>query len=70
MDIDRNHQIETQQREVGQIVLRQTFASQMYLNATQATKTIDCDADALEIRKLNAAIVANHHIFHPAGAVY
>src|SRR5882724_1617575 len=41
----------------------------MCVYATQATKTIDGYPNALEIRKLNAAIVADHYIFHMAAAI-
>ena len=41
----------------------------MCVHATQTTKAIDRDTYALEIRKLNAAIVANHYVLDVAAAV-
>jgi len=39
VDVDRGHQIETQQREVCQVILRQWLATQMRMHATQSAKT-------------------------------
>jgi hypothetical protein len=41
----------------------------MGVHATQPTKAIDCDPNAFEVGKLDAAIVAHHHVFNVAAAI-
>jgi hypothetical protein len=41
----------------------------MSVYATQPTKTIDSDTNALEVRKLDSAIVTDHHVFDVATAI-
>jgi hypothetical protein len=40
INFDRRHQIQSQQRQVSEIVARQFFAAQMRVYATQSAKTI------------------------------
>jgi hypothetical protein len=69
IDIDRGHQIQTQQRQVGEIVSRQIFTAEMRVHASQSAKTIRRHAHALEIRKLNPARVSDGHVFNVAFAI-
>jgi hypothetical protein len=67
--VKRDHQIEAQEREVSQIVLRQLFAAQMRMHAAQAAKTVCRDARAFQIRQLNSPRIADDDIFDVAFAV-
>jgi hypothetical protein len=69
VNIDRDHEVESQQRQVSKVVLRQSLASQVRVHATKTTKTIDRDANTFEIGKLNASIVPDHHVFNMAAAI-
>ncbi len=57
--VDRDHQVEAQQREVVQVVLRQLFAAQVRVDGAQAAETPLADARALEVGPLDAARVAD-----------
>jgi hypothetical protein len=67
--VDRCHQIQAQQGEVGQVVLRQTFAAQVRMDTTQSAKAIDRDTNAFEDRQFNATVIANHHVLNVATAI-
>jgi hypothetical protein len=69
IDVDRNHQIESQQSEVSEVVLSQAFAAQMRVQAAQSAEAIDGDADTFEVRKLDAPVISNHHIFDVTTAI-
>jgi hypothetical protein len=69
VNIDCDHEVESQQRQVSKVVLRQSLASQVRVHATKTTKTIDRDANTFEIGKLNASIVTDHHVFNMAAAI-
>ena len=69
INVDRDHQIEPQQRQVSEVVLRQTFATQMCVHATKSAKTIDGDANAFEVGQFDAPVVADHHVFDVAAAI-
>jgi len=69
INVDCDHKIEAQQRQVSEVVLGQAFAPEMCVNATQTAKAINCDANAFEIGKFDASIVADHHIFNMAAAI-
>ena len=70
VDVDGNHQVQTQQCEVREVVLRQAFAAKMCMHATQTAESIYSDADALEVWQFNAAVVSDHHVFNVATAIY
>jgi hypothetical protein len=64
IDVDRRHQIESQQRQVGEVVLRQLFAAKMCVDAAQTAKATFGHANAFEVRKFNAAVVADGDILN------
>jgi hypothetical protein len=41
----------------------------MCVYKTKSAKSINCDAYALEVRKLNAAVVAHHYVFDVTAAI-
>src|SRR5690348_14459331 len=53
INVDRYHQVQAQQRQVGQVVSRKLFTAEVRVYTTQAAKTISSDAHALEIRQFN-----------------
>ncbi len=61
-NINRSHQVEPQQRKIGQVILRQTLARQMSVQAAQTTKPVYAHADAFQVRKYDASSVADHHV--------
>ena len=67
--IDCYHQIEPQKRKVSQIVLRQSFAPEMSVHATQTAKAVDSRADAFKVGQFDAPVIANHHVFNVAAAI-
>ena len=69
INVDRGHQVEPQESEVSKVVLRQAFAAEMRVHATQAAKAIDRHTYAFEVRQLNPTIVANHDVFNVAAAI-
>jgi hypothetical protein len=54
-----DHQVEAQQREVVQVVLRQLLAAQVRVDGAQAAEAPLADARALEVGPLDAARVAD-----------
>ena len=42
----------------------------MGVDAAQTAKTIDSHTDTFEVRQLNPAMVANHHVFNVPTAIY
>ena len=67
--VDGRHQIESQQRQVCQVVLRERLAAEVRVNAAQSAKASRSDADAFEVGQLDAAIVADHHVLHVTLAI-
>ena len=54
-----DHQVEPEEREVVQVVLRQLFAAQVRVDGAQAAEAVLADARALEVGPLDAARVAD-----------
>ena len=69
IDVDCGHQVESQQGEVCQVVLREWFAAQVRVHTSKPAKPAGRDANAFEVRKFNTAIVANHHVLNVSGAI-
>jgi hypothetical protein len=69
VNIDRHHQIETQQRQVREVILSQTLTAQMSVDASQTAEAINGDTNTFEIGKFNPSIIANHHVFNMAAAI-
>jgi tetrahydromethanopterin S-methyltransferase subunit A len=67
--VNGNHQVESQEGEIGQVVLSQSFASEMGVNAAQSAEAIYCDTNTLEVGKLNASIVTHHDVFNMSAAI-
>jgi hypothetical protein len=59
VDVDGDHQVEAQQREVVQVVLRQLLAAQVRVDGAQAAEAPLADARALQVGPLDAARVAD-----------
>jgi len=62
--IDRGHQIQTQESKIGQVILCKLLATKMRVNTSQTAETAGRNSDSLEIRKLDATIVTNHHVLN------
>jgi hypothetical protein len=69
VDIDRNHQIQPQECQVREVILRQPFTTQMCMDKAETSKAIYRYADALEIRQLNTAIVSDNYILNMPTAI-
>jgi hypothetical protein len=69
VNIDSSHQIQSQQRQVGQVVARQILSAQMRVNTAQAAKAIAGHANSLEVGKFDPARVADDHELHVTLAV-
>jgi hypothetical protein len=69
VNLNRRHQIKPQQCKVGQIVLRQTFAGKLRVNASQTAKAVSRNASASEIRHLDTFRRADHNIFDLSFAI-
>jgi hypothetical protein len=69
IDIHRDHQIETQEREVGEVVLRQLFAAQVRVDAAQSAKAVFGDACSFQVGEFNAPRIADDNVFDVAFAV-
>jgi biotin operon repressor len=65
----RGYQIEPQQRQVCQIILRQVLAAQMSMHETQAAEATLRYAHTLKVGQLDPMIVADHDIFDMALAI-
>ena len=63
VNVERSHQVEPEQREVCQIVLRQFFAAQVSMHTAQPAKAIRADARSLQVRQFNAARIADDDVF-------
>jgi hypothetical protein len=69
LNVDGRHEIESQQGEIVQVVLRQLFAAQVRVDAAQATEAISRDALASEVWQLDAFGVADCDVFDVALAI-
>ena len=69
VDVDGDHQVEPQQREVGEIVLRQFLAAEVRVDAAQATEAVGGDTSPLQVRQLNAARVPDDDVLDVAFTV-
>ena len=67
--VDGRHQIESEQGEVCQVVLRERLTAEVRVNAAQSAKASGSHADAFEVGQLDAAIVADHHVLHVTLAI-
>jgi hypothetical protein len=70
LDVDRSHQIQTQQGKVGQVILSQFFAAQMCVKAPQAPETFATGAHTFEIGELDTFRVADNDVFDLTFSVY
>jgi hypothetical protein len=62
--VNRGHQIQTQESKIGEVILCKLLAAEMRVNTSQTAETTGRNADPLEIRKLDSAIVTNHHVLN------
>jgi hypothetical protein len=69
-DVNCGHQIQPQQREVSQVVLRKLFAAQVSMNTAQAAEAARSNADSFEVGQFNAPVVAYHYVFNATLAIY
>jgi hypothetical protein len=69
LDINDSHQIETEQRQVGQVVLRQLFATQVCVDAAQAAKAVGGNARTAQVGQFDALGVADDDRFDIALAI-
>ena len=53
------HEVEAQEGEVVEVVLRQVFAAQVRVQGAQAAEAVGADARALQVGPLDAARVAD-----------
>ncbi len=61
VNIDGGHQIQSQQREVSQVIAREILSAQMRVYAAQAAKAIARHANSLEVGEFDSARVADDH---------
>jgi hypothetical protein len=59
VNFERDHEVEAEEREVVQVVLRQLLAAQVRVDCAQAAETFGADARALQVGPLDAARVAD-----------
>ena len=69
VNLDGDHQVEPQEREVVQVVLRQFLAAQVRVDGAQAAEALGGDARALQVGPLDAARVADDDVLDVALAV-
>jgi hypothetical protein len=69
IDLNNGHQIEPQQSEVGEIILRKSFAGEVSVNAAKAAKTVGRNARPAKIRHLDLLCGADHYVFDLTFAV-
>jgi hypothetical protein len=69
VNIDRHHQIEPQECQVGEVVLSQTFATEMSMQTTKTAKAIHRDPNAFEVGEFNTPIITDHYVFNVAAAI-
>jgi hypothetical protein len=69
IDFDGSHQIEAEEREVVQIVLRQLLAAQVRVDAAKPAEAVGGDALAAEVGQLDLFRVADHDVLDVALAI-
>jgi hypothetical protein len=69
INIDCCHQVETKECQVSKVILCETFAPEVRMDATKSAKAVDGYAYAFEIRQLDAPVVAHHHVFYMAASI-
>jgi hypothetical protein len=69
VNVHGDHQVQTQEREVVQVVLRQLLAAEVRVYGAQAAESALADARALEVGPLHAARVADDDVLDVALAV-
>ncbi|MEK6301362.1 MAG: hypothetical protein AABO41_11615 [Acidobacteriota bacterium] len=62
MNVNRRHQVKPEQRQVGQIVLREPLSRQVCVKTAQPAKTIRAHTNALQVGKNNAVGVSNDDV--------
>src|SRR5258705_494575 len=67
--IDRRHQIQAQQRQIGEIVLSKMFSPKVSMDTTESTESSRIHADTLEIGQLDATVISYHHVLDMSFAV-
>jgi hypothetical protein len=67
--IDCGHQIESEQREVGEVISCEFLACQVRMQTAQSAETIGADSGALQIRQDYPAGVADHDVFYVAASI-
>ena len=68
-NIDGSHQVESQQCEVGQVVLSEPLPGEMGMQAAQAPKAPFAYTNAFQVWKHDTPGVAHYHVFDVALAV-
>ena len=63
---DAHHGIESEDREIGEIVSRQSLIAEMGLEATQASESAPPRAQSTPVRQFRAAVVAHHDVLNIA----
>jgi hypothetical protein len=66
---DRDHRIESQQCEVGQVVAVEAFAAKVSVNATQSAKATAAGPQSAPVGKFDRLRSPAHHVGHFAAAV-
>ena len=68
VDLDHRHQVEAQQRQVGEVVAAEAFAAQVGVHQAQAAETADAAAQAADVGNLDLVRVADDDVAHRAFA--
>ena len=66
---ETDHQVETQQGQIIEVVLGERLTFEMGVNTTQASQTTASHAVTTQVRDNNFAIIAQHHILYFATAI-
>jgi hypothetical protein len=69
IDINGCHQIQTQQRQVRQIVLCEMLTTEMGMNTAQPAKAPSSYTHPLKVWKFNATVVADHYVLNVSLAI-
>ena len=69
-NIDRRHQVEPEQGQVGQVILGQLLTRKVSMQAAKSPESAFSDTHALEVRKDNAASISDDDMFDVAFSVY
>ena len=69
VNVHGDHQVETQEREVVQVVLRQLLAAKVRVHGAESSEAALADARALEVGPLDTARVAHDDVLYVTFAV-